>query len=439
MPIAMEDAERGMNGAIHGKRPLGRQAAAVWVAWAVFAATVVLWVVAIATAWATRDLKNPESLGSGSADLVIAIAVAVVLLAFPVAGIVIATRQPANLIGWILLAIGAGWALLAGVTGYADYGIRLHPGSLPGADIAAALTLTVWAPPVGLTGTFLLLLFPDGHLPGRRWRWVAYVGAASTATCVVTALLDPGLLDDSVYGNTQNPMGVESLGGVVAVLDYVVVVLAATMVASAASLVVRFRRAGQVEREQVKWLAAAAGLSAAIYFVDLCLGVMAGPGPEPVWRLMIDNAFVLSLGLIPAAIGIAVLRYRLYEIDVIIRRTLVYTALVGCLALVYLAGVFGIQTAVRSVSGQSGTLAVTVATLVVAAAFQPLRARIQRAVDHRFYRGRYDAARTLEVFSGRLREQVDIETVSGEVLDVVRQTLQPAHASLWLRSPEAGR
>jgi hypothetical protein len=118
---------------------------------------------------------------------------------------------------------------------------------------------------------------------------------------------------------------------------------------------------------------------------------------------MIDNAFVLSLGLIPAAIGIAVLRYRLYEIDVIIRRTLVYTALVGCLALVYLAGVFGIQTAVRSVSGQSGTLAVTVATLVVAAAFQPLRARIQRAVDHRFYRGRYDAARTLEVFSGRLR------------------------------------
>ena len=297
----------------------------------------------IVTAWATRDLKNPESLGSGSADLVIAIAVAVVLLAFPVAGIVIATRQPANLIGWILLAIGAGWALLAGVTGYADYGIRLHPGSLPGADVAAALTLTVWAPPVGLTGTFLLLLFPDGHLPGRRWRWVAYVGAASTATCVITALLDPGLLDDSVYRNTQNPMGVESLGGVVAVLDYVVVVLAATMVASAASLVVRFRRAGQVEREQVKWLAAAAGLSAAIYFVDLCLGVIAGPGPEPVWRLMIDNTFVLSLGLIPAAIGIAVLRYRLYEIDVIIRRTLVYAALVGCLALVYLAGVFGIR------------------------------------------------------------------------------------------------
>ena len=386
----------------------------------------------------TRDLKNPESLGSGSADLLLAIGVAVVLLAFPVAGIVIATRQPANLIGWILLAIGAGWALLAGATGYADYGIRLHPGSLPGADIAAALTLTVWAPPVGLTGTFLLLLFPDGHLPGPRWRWVAYVGAASTVTCAITALLDPGLLDGSVYQNTQNPMGVEGLSGVVAVLDYAVVVLAATMVASAASLVVRFRRAGQVEREQVKWLAAAAGVSAVIYFVDLCLGVIAGPGPEPAWRLMIDNVFVLSLGLIPAAIGIAVLRYRLYEIDVIIRRTLVYAALVSVLALLYLAGVFGIQTAVRSVSGQSGTLAVTVSTLLVAAAFQPLRARIRRAVDHRFYRSRYDAARTLEEFSGRLREQVDIETVSGEVVGVVRQTLQPAHVSLWLRSPEVG-
>ncbi len=235
-------------------------------------------------------------------------------------------------------------------------------------------------------------------------------------------------------------MGVESLAGIVGVLDYAVVVLAVTMVASAASLVVRFRRAGPVEREQVKWLAAAAGFSAWIYLVDLCISVAAGgAGPEPVWRKLIDDTFVLSLGLIPAAIGVAILRYHLYEIDVIIRRTLVYATLVGSLALIYLAGVYGMQAAVRSVSGQSGTLAVTLSTLLVAAAFQPLRARIQRAVDHRFYRARYDAARTLDAFSGRLREQVDIETVSGEVLDVVRQTLQPTHATLWIRRPEAGR
>jgi hypothetical protein len=436
MPSRIEDAERAMNGPNASARSPARRR----LAWAVFAVTCVMWAVAIVTAWLTRDLQNSESLGSSGADLVVGIATAVVLLAFPVAGVVIATRQPANPIGWILLAIGAGWGALAGATGYADYGIRLHPGSLPAADIAAVLTVSVWAPPVGLTGTFLLLLFPDGRLPGARWRWIAYVGAAATAACTAASLLDPDVLKDSPYASTQNPIGVDALGGVIAVLDYAVVVLALTMVASAASLVVRFRRAGMVEREQVKWLAAAAGVSAWIYLVDLCISAVAGgTGPEPVWRVLLDDAFVLSVGLIPVAIGVAVLRYRLYEIDVIIRRTLVYAALVSVLALLYLAGVFGIQAVVRSVSGQSGTLAVTVSTLIVAAAFQPLRGRIQRAVDHRFYRGRYDAARTLESFSGRLREQVEIEMVSGEVLDVVRQTLQPAHVSLWLREPEAGR
>jgi hypothetical protein len=432
----MEDAEHAMNATNVSLRSPARRR----LAWLVFVVTAALWVVAIVTTWLTRDLANPESLGSTSADLVVTIATGVVLLAFPISGIVIATRQPANVIGWILLAIGAGWAVLAAATGYADYGVRLHPSSLPAADFAAVLTLTAWALPVGLTGTFLLLLFPDGGLPGPRWRLVAYVGAASTAMCATTALLDPGLLDGSVYQGTSNPVGVESLAGIVGVLDYAVVVLAVTMVASAASLVVRFRRAGPIEREQVKWLAAAAGLSAWIYLIDLCVSAAAGgAGPEPVWRKLIDDTFLLSLGLIPAAIGVAILRYRLYEIDVIIRRTLVYATLVGSLALIYLVGVYGMQAAVRSVSGQSGTLAVTVSTLLVAAAFQPLRARIQRAVDHRFYRARYDAARTLDAFSGRLREQVDIETVSGEVLDVVRQTLQPAHATLWIRRPEAGR
>jgi hypothetical protein len=425
-----------MNGEIHRERPLGRWV--VW-AWAVFGVTCALWVVAIVTAWLTRDLENSESLGSSGADILVTLAIAVVLLMFPVAGVVIATRQQANPVGPILLAIGAGWGLLAGVTAYADYGIRLHPGSLPGADVAAVLTLVVWAPPVGLTGTVLLLRFPDGRLPGRRWRWVTVLAAAATAACMAAGLLDPGVLKGGPYASARNPLGTDLLGGVIAVLDYAVLVLAVTMVVSAASLVVRFRRAGIVQREQVKWLAAAAGVSAWIYLVDLCISVLAGgSGPEPVWRLLLDDTFVVSLGLIPVAIGIAVLRYRLYEIDVIIRRTLVYAALVSALALLYLAGVFGIQAAVRSASGQSGTLAVTFSTLLVAAAFQPLRTRIQRAVDHRFYRDRYDAARTLESFSGRVREHVDIEAVSGEVVDVVRQTLQPVHVSLWLRPPEAG-
>ena len=314
----------------------------------------------VVTAWLTRDLAIPRASEAAAPTCSWRSRPRVVLLAFPVAGIVIATRQPANIIGWILLAIGAGWAVLAGATGYADYGIRLHPGSLPG----GGLRRRAHAHGVGAAGRAHRDV-PAAALPGRplagpRWRWVAYVGAASTATCAMTGLLDPGLLNGSVYQKTQNPMGVESLGGVVAVLDYAVVVLAVTMVASAASLVVRFRRAGLVEREQVKWLAAAAGVSAWIYLVDLCICVLAGAGPEPVWRLLIDDTFVLSLGLIPAAIGMAVLRYRLYEIDVIIRRTLVYAALVSVLALLYFAGVYGMQAAVRSVSGQSGTLAVTV-------------------------------------------------------------------------------
>jgi len=432
----MEDADRTMNGPnASPSSPAPRR-----LAWAVFAATSALWVVAIVTAWATRNLHGSESLGNSSADIVVTVGIAVVLLMFPVAGVVIATRQPSNPIGWILLAIGAGWGLLAGATGYADYGIRLHPGSLPGADFAAVLTLTTWAPPVGLTGTFLLLLFPAGHLPGPRWRWIAYLSTAAIAACTVAAPLDAGALKSSAYPHAQNPMGVDALSPVVTVLDYVVLLLAVVMVVSAASLVVRFRRAGPVEREQVKWLAAAAAVSASIYLVDLCISVaVGGSGPEPVWRLLLDDTFVLSVGLIPVAIGIAVLRHRLYEIDVLIRRTLVYSALVACLAALYLGGVYAIQSGVRSVSGQSGTLAVTVSTLLVAAAFQPLRRRIQRAVDHRFYRGRYDAARTLESFSGRLREQVDIEAVSGEVLGVVRETLRPAHATLWIRSPEVER
>lgn len=431
----MEDAEPMTNGPNAGPSLARRR-----LAWAVFGVTCVLWVVAVATAWLTRNLSGSESLGNSGADIVVAIGIAVVLLMFPMAGVVIATRQQANPIGWILLAIGAGWGLLAGATGYADYGVRLHPGSLPGADVAAVLTVTVWAPPVGLTGTFLLLLFPAGRLPGPRWRWPAYVGTAAMAACTLAGPLDADVLRDGVYSRVENPMGVRALAPLVSVLDYAVLVLAVSMVVSAASLVVRFRRAGLVEREQVKWLAAAAGLSASIYLVDLCISVAAGgSGPEPVWRLLLDDTFVLSLGFIPAAIGVAVLRYRLYDIDVIIRRTLVYSALVGCLAALYLSGVYAIQAAVRSVSGQSGTLAVTVSTLFVAAAFQPLRARIQRAVDHRFYRRRYDAARTLESFSGRLRQQVEIDAVSGEVVEVVRQTLQPAHVSLWLREPEVGR
>jgi hypothetical protein len=180
---------------------------------------------------------------------------------------------------------------------------------------------------------------------------------------------------------------------------------------------------------------------ALVYAVVVPLGAVVDPSSQhtPAWLSAAQSVSLLSFGLIPVAIVFAVLRYRLYEIDVIIRRTLVYAALVAVLVALYLGGVTLVGGLVRTVAGGSGAVGVTVSTLLVAAAFQPLRSRIQRAVDHRFYRGRYDAARTLESFSGRLRDEVAIETVSGEVLDVVRRTLQPAHVSLWLRQPEAER
>jgi hypothetical protein len=213
------------------------------------------------------------------------------------------------------------------------------------------------------------------------------------------------------------------------------------MVASAASLVVRYRRARGLERQQVKWLAGAAAGVASAYAVVVPLGGYVDPSSQdtPAWLSAAQTLSLLSFCLIPVAIVFAVLRYRLYDIDVIIRRTLVYAVLVASLAALYLGGVTLIGGVLRDVTGGSGAIGVTVSTLAVAGAFQPLRARIQRMVDRRFYRGRYDAARTLEAFSGRLREQVEIETVSGEVLDVVRQTLQPAHVSLWLREPEVER
>ncbi|HEY3477965.1 MAG TPA: hypothetical protein VGL02_03615, partial [Streptomyces sp.] len=298
-----------------------------------------------------------------------------------------------------------------------------------------------WLPAVGITGTFLLLLFPDGRLLGRRWRYVGWTSAVAMVVGVMGLILNPGPLGDAGYPGVQNPLGVDALGPVLDVSWVAIFVVVVMMVASAASLVVRYRRARGPERQQVKWLAAAAAGVAAVYAVVVPVGALVDPSSQdtPAWLSAAQTASLLSFGLIPVAIVFAVLRYRLYEIDVIIRRTLVYAVLVAVLAALYLGGVTLVGGLLRDITGGSGAIGVTISTLAVAAAFQPLRARIQRAVDHRFYRARYDAARTLEAFSGRLRDQFEIDAVSGEVLDIVRQTLQPAHATIWLKPPEAQR
>jgi hypothetical protein len=404
---------------------------------AIFGLCASLFLFSLAFGLISSDAKQSGSWSSGGVWIVLALLVAVVT--YPAAGWLIAARRPENPIGWLLLAIGASWAATTTST-YSDYTLKLHH-DLPGGALVASVGGAFWLPAIGMTGTFLLLLFPDGHLPSRRWRYVAWASAVAMVAGLLYRVFRPGSLADAGYPGVRNPLGIDAIGPVLYGGWLAIFVIVAMMVASAASLVVRYRRSRWPERQQVKWLAAAAAGVVLVYAVVVPLGAYVDPSSRnpPTWLSAAQTVSLLSFCMIPVAIVFAVLRYRLYEIDVIIRRTLVYAVLVAVLAALYLGGVTLVGGLLRTMTGGSGAAGVTLSTLLVAAAFQPLRTRIQRAVDRRFYRGRYDAARTLESFSGRLREQVDIETVSGEVLGVVRQTLQPTHVSLWLRSPEAER
>jgi hypothetical protein len=413
-------------------------------AWAAFIGAAVLWVPGFVLDWQARDVTSSPSTGNRAANLLIEalqVSLLIALLAFPLVGLLIATRRRTSPIGWLLLAIGLGWAVVVGTGGYADYGLKHHPGSLPRADIAGAIAGASWAAPVGIMGTFLLLLFPTGRLPGRRWRVVAYAAAFAIVGCTVVSLLQPGPMSGGGYPTTSNPFGVESLASILKAAQSIVLLLAVTMAASAASLVVRFRRASAAERLQIKWLVTAAALVAALYLVDISVSAIVNRSTsvESPWLDLLDNLGVLGFGLVPVAIGIAVLRHKLFEIDTIIRKTVVYAVLVACLAALYVGGIYAIDRVVRSASGQSGTLAVTISTLGVAVVFQPLRLRIKRGVDRRFYRTRYNATRTLDRFAGRLRELVELDAVSAELLDVVHETLSPASITLWLRAPSGGQ
>ncbi len=407
-------------------------------AWAAFAVCVALFGVSVGFGWLSRTLAGGDVSWSGGGVLATALFV-VAVFTYPVAGLLIATRRPGNRIGWILLAIGLGWGV-SNATSYSDYGLRLHH-RVPGATAVAALGSSFWVVPIVLTGTFLLLLFPDGRLPGPRWRPVAWLSGAAIVVGVLSEVLTPGDMTQAGYPGTRNPFGVSALGTVADEAKLGLILVPFLMVASAAALIVRFRRARGDDRRQIKWLAAAAAVVAVTYAVVELISVLVYPSSQhaPGWLLLSQGVALVSFGLIPAAIGIAILRHRLFDIDLIVRRTLVYAVLVACLAAIYLAGVYAIEAVVRSVSGSSGTLAVTLSTLAVALAFQPLRHRIQRAVDRRFYRAGYDAGRTLDAFSARLRDQIDLDTLSSDVLAVVGEALHPAHAALWLRPTEDER
>ena len=366
----------------------------------------------------------------GAAD----VAFIVMLLTFPLTGLLILRRLPRNTVGWLLQAVGLVWGLNGLAANYANYGLVVNPGSLPGADVVAALNEGIWAPGIGLMGTFLILLFPDGHLPSRAWRPVAWLCAVTMVLVPVAVVLDPGRLEESPVPTMSNPLAQEWAAPVLEVaLAVLVPLLALCIVASAVGLVSRFRHSRGIERQQLKWLATAGAAVAAVFLVTIVSTLLTlATSPTPAWVTGLQAVSMPVFVLLPIAIGVAILQHRLYDVDVVINRALVYGLLTAALAGVYLGSVLLLQRALEPLTSQSD-LAVAGSTLAVAALFRPARARIQAGVDRRFYRSRYDAAQTLDVFVDRLRHQVDLDAVGDDLRSAVRETVQPAHVSLWLR------
>jgi hypothetical protein len=362
---------------------------------------------------------------------------AALAFAFPAVGALIAANRPRNPIGWILIAAGLSGATVLLASEYALYALFSDPGALPGGRVAA--WVSAWAGTVafGVIFSFLFLLFPDGKLPSARWRPVAWSAGLALGLVMITSALKPRLTDEAgesvPHGaprTVENPVGLEGAGPLLHQIETTAIVLfvLVCVLPAVASLILRYRASSGERRQQIKWLAYAAGMLAVGIFVvpDVMRALW---GETTAVRAVTDALDVVPVIGIPLAAGIAILRHRLYDIDLVIRRTLVYGALTATLGGVYLASVLVIGLAV----GESG-LAVAVSTLAVAALFRPARARIQAAVDRRFFRRRYDAALTLEAFGARLRDELDLEALGADLRGVVRDTVQPAHVSLWLRS-----
>jgi hypothetical protein len=366
---------------------------------------------------------------------------AVPLLVYLTVGAFVASRRPGNLVGWLLCGIGFVLVVMSFGIAYADYALLAQAGSaLPGGVYMACISQSLVAlPALILAFTLLILLFPDGHLPDRSLLavpWVAVGGGAASALWALTA--------EDVFGrySLRNPLHVGgALGDVVDGFGRLgAAALLVSFVVAIIGVFVRLGSAQGVERQRLKWFAYAAAVLLGLLFLS----------PWFLWVLPEWMSFPLGIvvfSAIPVAVGIAVLKYRLYDIDRIINRTLVYGALTALLAAGYfgsimvLQGVSGLvyQVPFRALTGQESQLATIVATLVIAALFTPLRHRVQSFIDRRFYRSKYDTRKTLEAFSAQLRNETDLDALSADLVDVVRETVQPAHVTLWLRLPAGGR
>jgi hypothetical protein len=396
-----------------------RPSPAAALAWAPWALTLLC---LPAIAWfdhLLRQADRPELTWSQAGGVPYAVAA----VSAATVGAVLASRRPRHPVGWLLL--GLGLTLSAGdlLYVYVRYGLVARPGSLPAAGYLAGLslgTIAVWLAGAG----FVLLLTPTGSLPSARWRWWARVAAAAPVVFLLGSVVEPAPLRPE-YPTVANPLAVPTAwaGPLRGVTGVALIVTLVGVPIAAWSLVVRFRRARGIERQQLRWLALAAALAPLAVLVAV---MVYGP---------VSNVVAgLYLALPPLATGAAILRYRLYDLDRIVSRTLAYGLLTVLLGLGYAAVVLGLGRLLP----QDSSLVVAGATLAVAGVFQPARHRIQQVVDRRFNRRRYDAANTIAAFSARLREEIDLDTLTAELLAVVDQTMQPTRASLWLRrSPQA--
>jgi hypothetical protein len=423
-----------------------RPRAASWLAWSLAAISMVIFLGSVALFVLARAAQAEAPNSLGASRTVIDLLVSVPFLAFPVVGALIASRRPRNPIGWICLAFGFLWMLLSLFDYYGVYGLA-RPGTVPFPVAIYALGQWLWVPTVGLLVIYLVLLFPDGRLPSRRWRPLAWLSGAVIVLESVAGGLTPGPMPD--LGGVRNPFGLEGAPWVASAKNAILVLFLLCILASVVSLILRYRRSRGEVRQQIKWIAFAASV-VGLMFVSamvtyLILFVFAPETLEsttetsPFWLDFVFYVMLLSFAGVPVAVGFAVLRYRLYNIDLLINRTLVYGALTATLALIYFGGVATTQAISSALTGQEKQpqLAIVVSTLVIAALFNPLRRRIQSFIDRRFYRRKYDAAKTLEAFSAKLRDETDLDALSDDLTSVVRETMQPAHVSLWLRPDPA--
>ena len=393
---------------------------AAWLAWAMCALSLAL--TALGFFFLALSLSHPSIPVFGQW-----LENAVVAVCFSIVGAVITPRSPPkNPIGWFFCAIGVvGGARLFSAQ-YAAYSLSVVRGSLPGGEALTWVTSWLWVLHVGLF-VFLALLFPNGELASSRWRPYAWFAATAVVVGILAAAFSPGPIRG--LEPIDNPLGIEGMPNIVVALEALIFGLG---LGAAASMFGRLRRARGVERQQLKWFAYAVAVLVGGTILTNVVSNAMGVG----WLRWVGFLSTM-VGLVgwPVAVGIAILRYRLYDIDILINRTLVYGALTATLAFVYFGGVTATEAIFRALTGQEHQpqLAVVISTLVIAALFIPLRRRIQSFIDRRFYRSKYNARKTLEAFSAKLRDETDLDALSADLVGVIRETMQPAHVSLWLR------